>query len=422
MDEYTLISFIGKSEYKLTPYQFPNDDATYETSVFVTAILKSKYKLIKKVILVGTFTSNWDFLVDKDNNADFYQKLNAECNSNGISEKSKEELESRLQEWYNIPFKIIDHTKKISSDTIEDIFFIYKKIPGLLADNTHILLDITHALRSMPLLVYQSLQLNINLQNIFDRKIELIYGELKEKEISPVHDLSKYWDYYEISSAVKLFDEKLDGKLLAQKIRKYWEDGADFLLLLCEIVECNFSLRVHSAVKQLKSIIDEYEKTESENPSWVTGVKDKLLVIHERLNVEENEKCHVAKTVWEYSNLLQDKKLFTQAIIAKQVAIETAITECINRSKIGDYKWFRHDKSNKSKMPPIEQLRTIRQSFHELTKPLELLEETRNYIAHGGSISNQGHIVLMANVQSTLDSVDIAIRDFFTRLERRKHA
>jgi len=421
MDEYTLISFIGKSDYRLTQYQFPGDDATYETSVFVTAILKSKYRTFKKVILVGTFTSNWDFLVDKDKNADFYQKLNNECNSTGISEESKKELESILEELYNIPFEIIDHVKKISSDTIEDIFKRYKKIPELLADNTHILLDITHALRSMPLLVYQSLQLNVNLQNIFDRKIQIIYGELKEKEISPVHDLSKYWEYYEISSAVKLFDEKLDGKLLAQKIEQYWEDGAKFLFLLCEIVECNFSLRVHNAVKQLKSVIDEYEKTESKNPDWVTDVKNKLKVIYEKLNVGANEKCRVAKTVWEYSKLLHDKKLYTQAIIAKQVAIETAMTEKIDRTKIGDYEWFRSDKTNKSNKTPIELLKGIRDSYNEL-KPLEQLQETRNYIAHGGSISDQGHVILMANVEKTLNTADKAIQDFFTMLDGGKHA
>jgi len=436
MDGYTLISFIGKGhlkdgkdgEYETTTYQFPDTGKKYETSLFVEAILKTEYRPIKKVILVGTVTSSWDLLVvDRDNpekpeNGHLYLTINEECNNEGLSRKSKEELESKLPGWYNnIPFVIIDHVKEISRDTIVDIFKKYEKIPGLLADNTNILFDITHGFRSMPLLVYQSLQLKQ-----FDRKVELIYGEMGKGEISPVHDLSKYWEYNEINSAKRLFDEKLDGRLLADKIRNDWESGAKFLDRLTEIVEYNFTLEITEALKQLKNALKDFNGDEKQE--WgVSDVKDTLDKMYNKLSVKGDEKYPVAKTVWEYSKILREKNLTTQAVIALQVAVETAIAEKFapgQPDKIGNYEWFNgsHGSKTKKRVKPVgdKKLSAIceEKENKELAISLRKLEGFRNRIAHGGGQDTQGNFPSRANAKGILEPIDDAIQKLFTILDQ----
>jgi CRISPR-associated Csx2 family protein len=431
-DEYTLISFIGKGlivkgkvgEYETTTYQFPDTGKMWKTSVFVEAILKTEYRHIKKVILVGTLTSNWDLLiVDRDNNEDIYLKISEECNKNGISDESIKELKSRLQEWYNIPFEIIYHKARISSDTIVDIFFRYEKIPGLLADNTNILFDITHGFRSMPLLVYQSLQLNLDLQKTFDREVEVIYGELNygEGKISPVHDLSEYWEYYEINSAIKLFEDKLDGRLLANKLDQPWKSGAKFLRRLSDIVECNFSLQIPEALKELKNALKDFN--DKEKPLWVIEVRNKLAEIHKKLSVKEDERFPVAKIVWEYSKLLHEKKLITQEVIALQVVVETAMTEKIDGPKsvkIGNYDWFRTDDplSIGLKQSGIQQLRKICRKNKKIKQPLWQLNDTRDSIAHGGGRNQNEDFPHQASIKRLLETIDDAIVEYFNIIDQ----
>ena len=431
MDEYTLISFIGKGrikdgkdgEYETTTYQFPDTGKEWTTSLFVEAILKTEYHIVKKVILVGTITSSWDLLIidrDNDNNADFYLKLNNECNKSGISEESRKELKSRLQEWYNIPFEIIVHTAKLYKDTIADILFRYEKIPELLEDNTHILFDITHGFRSMPLLVYQSLQLN--LQKRINRKVELLYAELSygDGKISPVHDLSEYWEYYEISSAKNLFEEKLDGRLLADKLEQPWKSGANFLRTLSNIVECNFSLQIPEALKQLKNALKDFDKTE--HPKWIATVKKELEKMYKKLCVKGDEKYPDAKTILEYSKILHEKSLITQEVIALQVVVETAIAEKIDPDKKGDYGWFNgyYDAEKKMKIEGIgdKKLRELYKKSKTLGPYLGKLESLRNQIAHGGGKDRKKKLPHQKNIDGILKPIDKAIQELFNLLDQ----
>ena len=426
MKGYTLISCIGtgiynkNSGYRKTVYQFPDNGKKYETSLFLKAIIDTEYRLIKKVVLVGTFTSGWDMLIpnpDSEENIHLWGKILDECENKekGISKESIIELESRLSGWYNnIPFKIATHTDELKYENVENVFSTYMKIPDLLEPNTDILFDISHGFRSMPILVFQSLQLNAS--KIFGRKVEVIYGEyIKKEQISHVRDLSKYWDFYEISSAIKLFEEKFDGKLLAEKIKPYWESGAKFLSRFTEIVECNFSLQIYEALNQFKNSLSNYN--EKGKPQWVTDVKNSLYEIYKKLSQNADEKYPIAKTVWEYSKLLREKKLITQAVIALQVAVETAITEKIDPSKIGDYDWFRtaYAISYGLKENAYQKLKKI----HQNNSKLKNLERLRNHIAHGGS-KNKGdypHLSNIPSVPSVLKSIDNAMHELFLILD-----
>ena len=421
MNGYTLISCIGtgmyKDGYQKTIYRFSNGKE-HKTSLFLEAIIKTRYRQIKKVILVGTKTSSWHkLIVDQGENEALFKKLCGECENKkkGISEDSKNNLESKLQEFYNnIPFKIIAHTDKLDQENVESVFSDYGKIYDYLEPNTDILFDISHGFRSMPLLVFQSLQLNA--MKIYRRRVELIYGEyIQDEDVSYVRDLSKYWDYYEISSAIRLFKEKLDGKLLANKVKPFWEDGANILDRLSEIVECNYSLQIPETLDKLKDALDNFDNPEKLR--WLTDVKGMLAEIYERLRIKrQNEKYPVAKIVWEFSKLLHNRDLITQAVIAKQVTAETAMTEKLDPSKIGDYDWFRSNNPSflGLKENGYQQLRGIRQNNQKL-KILGHLEYLRNQVAHGGKKKEKENYN-QEYIKRKLMPIDNAIRELFTVL------
>jgi len=425
MEGYTLISSIGTGMYKKeggyrdTVYQFPNGKK-WPTKIFLKAILEAEYyRPIKKVILAGTTSSSWDVLIPPDADAGFWSKILDECERNVFSDASKKELESKLSEWNNnIKFEIVLHTNEFTLENVENVFNKYLEIPGLLEPETNILFDITHGFRSMPLLIFQSLQLNA--RDIYGRKIELVYGEyIEEEKISHVRDLSEYWDYYEISSAIKLFEESFDGKQLADKISGHWESGAKFLKRFSEIVECNFSLQLPEALKQLKNALAGYNETGK--PQWVNDVRNKLAGIFKELHQEAGEKYPVSKTVWEYSKLLRKKNLVTQAVIALQVVPETAVAEKYDPSKIGDFSWFNgyydEKKSKKIEGTGDAKLKEIRKRNQKLSCSLGQIERLRNQIAHGGGKDSKGNYPHQANIPGILKPIDDMIEIFFTELD-----
>ena len=436
MSGYTLISSLGtgmlkKEGYRKTNYQFPADDKgagekRYESSLFLDAVLETAYRPIKKVILVGTLTSSWDVLIkDRDNeaNADFWLKVKEECENKGkgISGESIQELEARLPLWYkNIPFKLAVHSQDFTPENVGRIFSTYLELPDFLDRDTDILFDITHGFRSMSLLVFQSLQLNAS--KISDRKVELLYGEyIEDEKISYVRDLSQYWDYYEISAAKKLFEEKFDGKLLAQKLKPYWESGAKILIRFSEIVECNFSLQIPEALKQLKNSLKDF--SEAGKPQWLIDVKNNLERIYNKLSVKEGENYPVAVSVWEYSKLLRERKLITQAVIALQVVVETAIAEKYGGpEKIGNYVWFYgyFDTWEKIKIKGIgvAKLREAYKRDKTVRHVLNDLGDLRNQIAHGGGKDEKEEYPHQAMIKGRLKPVDAAIQQLFAILDQ----
>jgi CRISPR-associated DxTHG motif protein len=330
-----------------------------------------------------------------------------------------------LPVWYDaIKFKIMPpHTDKISFAEVEDVFSIYMNLPDELEPGTDILFDITHGFRSMPLLIFQSLQ--INSSKIQEKNVKLIYGELGTpidgKKTSYVRDLSKYWEYYEITAAKKLFEEKFDGKPLAEKLRPYWENGAKWLVRFGEIVECNFSLQMSEALKQLKNTLKDYD--EKQKPQWVNDVRNDLDVIYKKLTGDTQKNYPVARIVWEFSKLLQEKGLITQAVIVLQIVVETAVAERYDPSQIGNYNWFNgyteyiEGRLQRNPGAGHDYLEKIRKLNNTMNINLLKIERLRNQIAHGGGKDKRGNCPHQANIPGILKLGNAAILKLFELLD-----
>jgi hypothetical protein len=168
-----------------------------------------------------------------------------------------------------------------------------------------------------------------------------------------------------------MFEEKLDGKILAKKVAPYWEAGGKSLDCLSEVVECNFAFKIPDVLRQIKNALQSFPE---EAPDWVKDVCGELAKIHKRLQSDS-----VAKCLREYSTLLEEKKLITQAVITLQMAIETAITEkYASTDFIGDYDWWQEygDDFYKNERRALSR---------EDSDALKEIEHLRNAIAHGGN-------------------------------------
>lgn len=388
---YTLISFIGTGMYKDDGYEkakyiFP-DKKEIETSIFIKALLKTKYRDFSKIVLLGTTTSGWDMFLEDD--IDFWSEIKEKRENNLLSDEDFYRIQIYIQNKLEVPVVIKYHIEKIDSDTSLDIFNTYSSIIPEITDE-NILFDITHGFRSMPILLYQALQFAIN-QNQKIKNVELVYGELRGKgKPAYVRDLSNYWRYSQISDALNVFKTKLDGYKLAELIENDWLEGSKVIKRLSDIVQTNFSLQIIEVSKQINNSLKKYP---TNAPNWLEDVK---LFLEEILNCVTSNFMYTS--LKNYAEFLFERKLNVQAIITLQVAVETYIAEkngCAD--KIGDYDWWQS--SGRTLLNKIK-----KSDWKNIGNPLTNLEGFRNQIAHGGGTNKDGNFPQASNIPSIYKS------------------
>jgi len=374
----TLISMIGTgmyvekdSGYRTTKYEF-RDGNTFETHLFLEALLQNNLgQNIDKIIIVGTITSDWGALIAKYNE---HTELSLKLleNKKIISKETFSELETTLSKMYKKDVQIFYHTDEIDSETTEEIFNVYKEISKNIPQGSKILFDITHGFRSMPILLYQTLQYAF--QNEFSDSLSIIYGEyIPTEKISKVRDLSNYLEYAEIAGGFKLFNARFDGRLLSEKTETLWKKGCKWLKRFTAMVQANYFLQIFELLSNLTNILN--EGIPEKSPSWVQDVYESLEDLHKQLKNHEK-----SKLLFAFSKILAEKKLYTQAIIGLQVTVEAKAFELFGDwDELGNYDYFQE------KVRPLFR-DFLRNDFQEKHKDrIFNLEGVRNQVAHGGA-------------------------------------
>ena len=361
--------------YKETTYRFP-DNTDFKETHFLRAVLKHDQK-INRVILLGTRTSSWD--VFAEHNCDAWASIKTECESEtGLRSESERQVQDCLaQDFPGVEFQLKIHTPHLDSDTVETVLSVYNTIPEEIPEKSEIVFDITHGFRSMPLLIYQALQLDA--EKIDTCSVSLIYGEyIRAEQISYVRDLSSYWAFSQIAKEKTAFFSRFDGKRLAMHLRPHWPTGAGAVERWTDCVACNFALQLPECLRQTGNAINHFP-SDTPLPRWVLDVRDFLSSLRERLSGNTDH-----ETILAFAILLGERKLVTQAVIALQIAIELAITKKYgNEEHRGDYDWWR------------ETGRVYFNQEKQLLGPgrrpqLSRIEEARNQLAHGGGRSRYG--------------------------------
>lgn len=396
---YTLISSVGtgmyKDGYRETVYSFPSGEKV-KTHIFLNALLENKYRDISKIILVGTVTSGWDMLIDVED--ELWLKVCEAKENNAINQDIISKIETYLSNKLNISTIIKCHTDKIENDTSEEIFKLYSSIIPEIADE-NILFDITHGFRSMPILLYQALQFSIS-HNPKIQNVELVYGEyIESKKESYVRDLSNYWKYSQISDALNVFREKLDGFKLAELISSDWDAGAKAVKRFSEIVQTNFSLQISEVAKQIKNAINNFPEDKS---VLLNDIKDFLADIYKCIS-----KDTVHESLYSFSKFLYKRKLNVQAVITLQVTVEAFIAETNNHAEmIGNYDWWQDE--GRTILNKIKS-----NNWKEIGGPLSNLESFRNQIAHGGGTNKDGNFPQAANIPNIYKSGSRGVENLF---------
>lgn len=430
---YTLVSMLGTGMYKSTDnYEgyvetdyYLEDGKHKQTRLFMQALLECKYKDINQIIILGTDTSSWDCLVDKDKDerdetialwSDLFDQCEQKQDGTqpaGVTRENLDRLEKYLTERFSVEVYIREHTHKVDNNTAAKLFECYSGITKLCKKRNNILFDITHGFRSMPVLLYQSLQYSLSQQT--NQNVEIVYGELdlNNKEKGYVRNLSDYWKYSELTNALNIFNEKLDGFKLSELISPYWSKGSKAITALSEIVQTNFALQVTEVIKQIKNALTAYPQ---KAPEWLLPVKASLE------KIAKLEAPSVSATLYNYSLFLNEHKLNVQAVITLQVTVEAIIVEKFaSPEQYGDYDWWKNtgrEKLNQFKFPKDKDTKKWHSDeWNNVGKPLSNLEAFRNQIAHGGGKNKEGNYPHAANIPAIYESGKRGVDNLFKLLK-----
>ncbi len=325
----TLVSFIGKgvkdtqpgavSPYKTCKYKML-DGSEYETSLFLNCLLKVGQYRPDNLIIIGTYTSSWSTLLEeaaKDKNDENF------CLELQEREEKKEpitpELLARMEKLLSLknnnnPVKCFAHTDNIDGNGLKDVLSVYEGIVYGITEGSEIIIDITHAFRSMPVLFLSAINARFGATN--KSKISFVYGEYIDRSI---RDLSSAWDLLQRPYAVAGFLERFDASELIQLLRNAgWGKGAKAVEKLGNIVQSGFFVQIPESIRQLKNSMDTFPP---DAPVWLQALKDKINML---LPLREEKDSEVCKR---FANIFYEKKMFSSAVMCLQCSLETRLKE-----------------------------------------------------------------------------------------------
>ncbi|MBP6282021.1 MAG: TIGR02221 family CRISPR-associated protein [Leptotrichiaceae bacterium] len=257
-------------EYPEANYSIQDGDniKIYRDRKFIASALEEHYA-IDKTIYIGTAGSMWDslylyysekFKIEK--NEDYYFKLAEEIEK---ANRSTDLNSIDLSEFKNkfgdkIEIKITNYG--LSNIEIFENFNIIMELEKILNDGDELYIDITHSFRSNALWMY--LVMNY-ITDVIDKKIAvkmISYGmfELKEDEISPIIDLTAFYELNKwIKGASGLINYGNSYQLLEliedKDIKNKFKAFSDALNL-------NYIGTIKQNLKSIKKIMDKLENLE----------------------------------------------------------------------------------------------------------------------------------------------------------------
>ena len=144
----TLLSFLGgnrglekgKPAYSEAKYQYQNK--IHKTALFTEALLDIKEKNINQVIIFGTKTSIWEYLLSEENNEDIYLDVLQEVESEqGISKQLLNKCQSIVSQKWGMPIILYAGESGITDKNAGSEMINYVEILNQVNAGNEILLD-----------------------------------------------------------------------------------------------------------------------------------------------------------------------------------------------------------------------------------------------------------------------------------------
>ncbi len=406
-----LVSFIGVGRldreenaeaYLRTAYDF-GGGKIIETAVFFDALMESKEFRIDECLLIGTETSSWATLLDKDflgagKFVDLYEQLEL-ARMDGVPVELLQRLSKVLSAMWEVPVKCLAHPYDINAGNAGKVVQQYLMHVAQ-GQPDHIIADITHGFRTMPVMLMTALHFQEAL-SLSQTEVTVVYGEFRGKQSSPVRRLESIWQGVHISRAVRLFFEKFEPSYLHELTMEFWPKGAKAILSLGATIQSNYLTRLDKALAELKNALAVPPESE---PPWFQAVHERLRTFYNRIMAPPHHHLRILLL----ADLLAERHLYGQAVTTLQLAFEAFLFHFYMNDNYGDY----------------EETKKLRKEFIN-SKALDRdfrgkcirLNAARNVIAHGGAQSMRGGEAQHQSLPSQFDSYRKTLDRLFDKFD-----
>ena len=329
--DYCLVSFIGNTDYKEVDYVFPVSDnpitsqERIRTRLAPVALLGSKEQHwnLTNAVVIGTYTSSWNLLAHECGDDELESAL---VNAKGWNYDEDEDfanlqqllgrLRAKLIDKYGIPVEPKVHMTDLTDETVLQIADFYDDLCRSLKGQ-NLLIDITHAYRHMPMLLFQMLQQH--LISMYDRDVELVYGELsQDKTESSFRDLRMYWEISKHTDSLNRFIASYDGYNLGQYVEaEGYEEAGTWIQKFSLAIKNDQIMKVLPLARSLDMAIASIPDSDDDVPAFVKNARNELLEIRTDFGDVDN----LYQVCMNLAKMLDARGMSTQAV----VAIDTAI-------------------------------------------------------------------------------------------------
>lgn len=397
---YTLVSCLGRptvekkdNSYVATKYLF-DDGTAIDGSVASIVLIEHYKKDIKKAIIIGTETSLWNAIIPQNENlVDLWLTVEEEINKpdTGITKETLKELERELSKIYGFEFSLITLPSKLKDGNLREINEIYSTINDKILKNTKLIVDVTNGYRYMPMMLFQTLQIRASEYEIGE--VEMFYGEL-DKDSSNMRNVSSLWTSAEINKQFYAFESAFDGYSLGNTLIKCGEKSiGNWIVDFSRDVKSNSVYRIEDQICKLRNVLSKVNNSANKEKNVdlenhgidVTSIIKHTVEYLQKLEHRFSKKGNnLSLYLLEFSEILYENNLTTQAIISLKEALYTHLQDIGNPELIGsnysnrynsDDTYFDKNKENFKKLGVWDKLINLKQY--------------RNKIAHAGSLYDE---------------------------------
>lgn len=240
---HTLISFLGKNNYRTTNYVLGNQ--VVNTPFFGMEL--TRFIQPNQLLLIGTSSSMWDVFFDKHSNDEKVLDLIDAVENKSVTEDLLNELTPQIAEYLgcNVKCLIISYAR----DEQEQVHLL-QRIAEQLNDNDVISLDVTHSFRHLPMLALVASRFLKNIKNIQTKKIYYGAWEMRDKnELSPVVELDGLLKMLDWVDALSVYNHNGNYQVFSPLFER--ENGKEQAKLLNDAAFFENTNQVHKAYAPL---------------------------------------------------------------------------------------------------------------------------------------------------------------------------
>lgn len=437
-NKFCLVSFIGATNYDLVDYILPDringQEEKVNTWTAPVAIVKAKDQHWKlgKVILIGTYKSRWDFLAREacPDKVDTYAgsahwNFDKDENLEALGELVGQ-LENDLSRAWGFEVRLVCHMPDLTDETVQQVSDVYDGLSEEIRGQENLLIDITHAFRTMPILLFQMMQQHLH--EFYDMNVELVYAEKqKDTSVSVFRDMRRYWEISKLTDSLNRFNATFDGFNLGQYLcAEGFNEIGEWVKEFSLLIKNDHIMKILPLMERLDGAINSVVG-DDEAPAFVRSSVKILKEIMDSLGDASSPE----QVCLNFAELLDTRNLSTQAIVAIDEAIAVRMAIFAARvwgipedTFIGDGEFWNNDcrlfatekDGNCVVMPAYESIPNngakwfLRVNIlqYDLKKTYARFMDIRNRIAHGAWQNYKDAILELGIRNGKTDYVELA--------------